>query len=326
MIVTLTMNPALDKTIELGAALAHGDVQRSRGSHLQAAGKGVNVSRAIAQAGVKTLAVLPGAGTDPLLRQLILDDVDHRSVHIDHLLRTNITITDPDGTTTKINEQGPVLNSAVLQELVRVVVEVSRTATWLVLAGSLPPGVEPGFYAELVATVRTALGDAAPKIAVDTSEAPLRALFADGVTTRPDLIKPNAEELAELTGQGTAAGFEDSPIAAATAARTLVDRGVGAVLATLGAGGAVLVTAEGAWTASHAPIVPRSTVGAGDSALAGYLLADVAGYSPAHCLSRAVAYGSAAASLPGSAIPTPNQLAPDEVTVAELSNTPRTTS
>jgi len=122
MIVTLTMNPALDKTIELGAALAHGDVQRSRGSHLQAAGKGVNVSRAIAQAGVKTLAVLPGAGTDPLLRQLILDDVDHRSVHIDHLLRTNITITDPDGTTTKINEQGPVLNSAVLEELVRVVV------------------------------------------------------------------------------------------------------------------------------------------------------------------------------------------------------------
>src|SRR6185312_3495605 len=116
---------------------------------------------------------------------------------------------------------GPVLNSAVLQELVRVVVEVSRTATWLVLAGSLPPGVEPDFYAELVATVRTALGDAAPKIAVDTSEAPLRALFADGVTTRPDLIKPNSEELAELTGQGTAAGFEDSPIAAATAARTL---------------------------------------------------------------------------------------------------------
>ncbi|MFL4475869.1 1-phosphofructokinase family hexose kinase [Paeniglutamicibacter sp. MACA_103] len=326
MIVTLTMNPALDTTIELGAPLAHGGVQRSLGSHTQAAGKGVNVSRAIASAGVKTLAVLPGAETDPLLRRLVADDLEHRSVHIGALLRTNITLTDPDGTTTKINEQGPVLNAAVLQEIVRVVVDVSRSASWLALAGSLPPGADPGFYADLVATVREALGDAAPKIAVDTSEAPLRALFAAQVQQLPDLIKPNAEELAELAGQGSAEAFEDSPTATAAAARALLDRGVGTVLATLGANGAVLVNADGAWHATHAPITPRSTVGAGDSALAGYLLADEAGETAPGRLARAVAYGSAAASLPGSAIPTPIQLAPDAVSVEELTLIPRTMS
>ncbi|EMR00492.1 1-phosphofructokinase family hexose kinase [Paeniglutamicibacter gangotriensis] len=326
MIITLTMNPALDKTIELDAALDHGGVQRSRGTHTQAAGKGVNVSRAIKQAGGRTLAVLPGAGTDPLLRQLVADDVEHRSVHIDHLLRTNITITDPDGTTTKINEQGPLLNKAVLEEIVRVIVELSRSASWLVLAGSLPPGVKDSFYADLLATVRGSLGLAAPKIAVDTSGDPLRALFAAEVTELPDLIKPNAEELAELTDQGPDTDFENSPTVTAAAAQLLVDRGVGTVLATLGAGGAVLVDSEGSWHAAHAPITPRSTVGAGDSSLAGYLLADAAGEPAPQRLARAVAYGSAAASLPGSAIPTPYQLDHDAVSVAELITTPRTKS
>ena len=78
-----------------------------------------------------------------------------------------------------------------------------------------------------------------------------------------------------------------------------------AVLATLGAAGALLVTAEGAWAATPPPITVRSTVGAGDSSVAGFILADVAGGSPADCLASAVSHGSAAASLPGTTLPTP---------------------
>lgn len=315
MIVTLTMNPSLDKTVELNIPLAHGQVQRAAATHVQAAGKGVNVARAIEQAGQPVLAVLPGAAADPLVRTLESDGLAHRCVEIDQPLRTNITLTDPDGTTTKINEPGPTLEADTQQRLMDLVCEVAAGAHWLVLAGSLPPGVNPDFYARLCAAVRQRLGARAPKIAVDTSGAPLARLFAFDQAHLPDLIKPNAEELTELVAQDSEVGFEHSPAAAARAASHLVHRGVGAVLATIGAQGAVLATGRGAWHATHAPVTARSTVGAGDSALAGYLIADTAGADVAGRLARAVAYGSAAVTLPGSTIPSPTHLALDAVSV-----------
>jgi 1-phosphofructokinase len=106
--------------------------------------------------------------------------------------------------------------------------------------------------------------------------------------------------------------------AAAAAARTLLARGTRAVLATLGGRGAVLVNADGAWVATPPPTAVRSTVGAGDSALAGYLLADLAGADAAGRLQRAVAYGPAAASLPGSTAPRPDDTTPDAVRVEAL--------
>lgn len=99
------------------------------------------------------------------------------------------------------------------------------------------------------------------------------------------------------------------------AAANLVERGVGAVLGTLGASGAVLVTAEGAWVATPPPITPRSTVGAGDSSVAGYVLAETAGQSAPDRLRNAVAYGSAAASLAGSTLPRPNEVNASDVVV-----------
>ena len=121
-------------------------------------------------------------------------------------------------------------------------------------------------------------------MAVDTSEAPLTALAAGFEVGAPDLIKPNAEELAGLVG-GSASELEDAaaqgdPAPVVAAATQLIDRGVGAVLATLGAAGAVLVNREGAWHATPPPITPRSTVGAGDASLAGYLRATVGGAEP----------------------------------------------
>ena len=117
-------------------------------------------------------------------------------------------------------------------------------------------------------------------------------------------MKPNGEELASLTG-GDADAIEADPVAAARAAEVLVARGVEAVLATLGGAGAVLVTADGAWHATPPPTTVVSTVGAGDSSLFGYLLGDLRGHEPAERLRLAVSYGSAAAGLPGTTIPTP---------------------
>ncbi|WP_190264434.1 1-phosphofructokinase family hexose kinase [Glutamicibacter nicotianae] len=326
MIITLTANPALDKTIELGEPLAPGAVQRAVASHVQAAGKGVNVSRAIAAAGGATLAVLPGASTDPLVTALAHDQLAHRNLPIAEALRTNTTLTDPDGTTTKINEPGPALDAQQLAELGELVAEAAAGASWLVMAGSLPPGVPAGFYAQLTAKLRAALGAKCPKIAVDTSGAPLLELFAHGQQHIPDLVKPNAEELAQLAGGYSEAALEGSIELAAGCAQQLLDRGAGAVLATLGAQGALLVTKQGAWHGSHTPITPRSTVGAGDSSLAGYLLADAAGASAPERLRNAVAYGAAATQLPGSTIPTESDLTAGAVTVSELTSTQGTES
>ena len=147
----------------------------------------------------------------------------------------------------------------------------------MVLSGSLPPGVPDDWYADVVAR----LHDFDCRVAVDTSEGPLSALAAAFDRAAPDLIKPNSEELAGLSGRSAeeleSAAHHGDPEPVVSAALDLVRRGVGGVLATLGAAGAVLVDGNGAWIATPPPITPRSTVGAGDSSLAGYLRADVGG-------------------------------------------------
>ncbi|HCU76954.1 1-phosphofructokinase family hexose kinase, partial [Microbacterium sp. UBA837] len=213
---------------------------------------------------------------------------------------------------TKINEPGSPLSAAAVAALHDVVAAEAPRASWVVLAGSLPPGADVELLADLARTARIAAP--AVRIAVDTSGAPLTALRTAGV--RIDLIKPNLEELAELTGSNPAT--LGTPEAVASACTALRADGIAAVLATLGAAGAVLASADGAWHATHPPVIARSTVGAGDSSLAGYLIADAERLSPAARLARAVAYGSAAVSLPGTTIPRPTDTRPDQVTVTEI--------
>jgi 1-phosphofructokinase len=229
-------------------------------------------------------------------------------VSVTGTVRTNLTITEPDGTTTKLNEPGAMLDDSARDALTRAVVDAAAGASWVVLSGSLPPGMPDDWYAEVVAT----LAPAACKVAVDTSERPLDALAAAFGRAAPDVIKPNAEELASLVGASPAelesAAASGDPAPVVLAANRLIDRGARTVLVTLGAAGAVLVDPTGAWMATPPPITPRSTVGAGDSSLAGYLRAEVGGAEPPQRLQMAVAYGSAAAALPGSALPSPNQI------------------
>lgn len=317
MIVTLTANPSLDRTVALSGALQRGQVQRALTTTSDPGGKGVNVARVVTAAGCPAVAVLPGRDDDPLLLALRQAGVAHRPVAVAGHARVNLTLSEPDGTTTKVNEPGLPLDAELLDALTACLVREAAGARWAVLSGSLPPGVPAGWYVELVERLRRT----GAAVALDTSGAPLLAAVADGVPSLPDLLKPNGEELAELTGRDGPA-LERDPVLAADAAADLVRRGVGAVLATLGAAGAVLVTSEGAWSATPPAIRPRSTVGAGDSSLAGYLLADLAGAGPEERLRSAVAHGAAAASLPGSSLPGPHDLDLAGVTVRPLAPHP----
>ena len=322
MIVTVTPNPSIDRTVTLPARLVRGAVHRVQSVSTEPGGKGVNVARALTLAGLDTLAILPAGGRDPILSALQSCGVPFYAVPVDGAVRTNLTITESDGTTTKINEPGAVIDEAALAALTAAILDRAESARWVVLSGSLPPGMPDSWYAEVVARLQPF--DC--KVAVDTSDAPLAALAAEFGRAAPDLIKPNAEELAGLAGAAAgdleAALAQGDPDPVVSAARQLIDRGARTVLATLGAAGAVLVDDTGSWLATPPPIKPRSTVGAGDSSLAGYVRADVAGAQPPQRLQMAVAYGSGAAALPGSALPSPAQIDLDDVAVNPISPYP----
>lgn len=313
MILTLTANPSHDRTVVLASALERGAVIRADSVIAQPGGKGVNIARACVSAGVPAMAVLPAAKDDPFVLELLAAGIDCRPVHHDGALRVNITITEPDGTTTKLNSPGPSLTDDVRRDLGEALRRRAAAADWVVLAGSLPPGAPPEWYADLVVMLRAS----GARVAVDTSDEPLRALVSRLPEAAPHLMKPNGEELAQFTGDDPQR-LESDPAAAAKAARTLVESGVETVLATLGARGAVLVTTSGAWHAEPPPVTVVSTVGAGDSSLFGYLLGELRGRRPQERLALAVAYGSAAAGLPGTTIPQPDQVRAELVSVHAL--------
>ena len=315
MILTVTPNPSIDRTVVLPGSLVRGAVHRADAVLFQPGGKGVNISRACVAAGEPTVAVLPVGADDPFVTELVHAGVTVRPSPPAGPMRINLTINEPDGTTTKINTSGATVG---LDELARLAALVAATAAeqrpgWVVLAGSLPPGAPADWYAALTTDLRAA----GHRVAVDTSEAPLDAVLAAGGAGAPDLVKPNAEELAAAVG-GDAAALETDPYAAAAAASTLVGRAAGTVLATLGEAGAVLVDATGAWHAAPPSTTVVSTVGAGDASLCGYLLAELRGAGPEERLAQAVAYGAAAASLAGTTPPAPTDVRTAEVRVHRL--------
>ncbi|MFT4088050.1 MAG: 1-phosphofructokinase family hexose kinase [Gordonia sp. (in: high G+C Gram-positive bacteria)] len=304
MIVTVTANPSMDRTIELSGELLRGQVLRAARVTDQPGGKGVNVAGAVRDAGLETMAVLPARAGDPLLAEIAGAGLPYCAVPIDGAVRTNITLAEPDGTTTKVNEPGATLTAADSEALIALTLDAARGASWVALCGSLPPGLPNDWYA----TMTRLLTEVGVKVAVDTSGKPL----AEVARAHPDLLKPNAAELAELTG-GDPEAMESmaaagDPSAAADAARSLVEQTGGSVLTTLGGAGALLTTPHGTWQAVAPRITVRSTVGAGDSSLAGYLIADHEGAVESLRLASAVAYGSAAASLPGTTPPKPSDV------------------
>ncbi|MGO1166238.1 MAG: 1-phosphofructokinase [Janibacter sp.] len=311
MIITLTPNPSIDRTVAF-PELYRGAVNRASSSRIDPGGKGVNISRALTAHGASTVAVLPEGGPEGHLMAELLDDagVARHGVGIRESVRLNVTAVEPDGTTTKLNEPGPTLDEGEVRALLEAVASDVRAArgapVWVVSCGSLPPGAPVDLHARLVRSAR----EAGALVAVDSSGDPLRPAVAQ----HPDLIKPNRVELEELVGAdlSTLGDVID-------AATGLVAAGVGTVAVSLGRDGAVLVDAAGATHARAAIGRPRSTVGAGDCMLAG-LIHDLSAGRPAEdALRTGVLWGAAAVALPGSRVPGPDDLAGIAV---ETSTTP----
>jgi 1-phosphofructokinase len=296
----LTLNPSLDRSIEVDR-LERGSVIRATSTRLEPGGKGVNVSLALQANGLKTRAVVPRGSRegDELVRLLAAEGLDMVAIPTPGRTRSNITIAEPDGTVTKINEPGAPLSPAELDAMAEAVLAAADSAGWVVVSGRLPPEVPADFYARLC--VRC--GAAGVRAAVDTSGPALLAAIA----ARPALVKPNREELAGAVGMPI-----DTLADVIDAAGRLRTMGASCVLVSLGADGAVLVEDDGV-TIGESPVEePRSSVGAGDALLAGFL---AGGGRGADALAEGLAWAAAAVRLPGTRMPGPNDIRRDTVRI-----------
>ena len=311
MIVTVTPNPSIDRTLNV-PAVRRGEVIRVREASSEAGGKGINVSRALAQMGVPTLAIAPAsAPTRSRLDELIGGAFPLRTVPIDGEIRVNVSLVEPDGTVTKVNEPGPTLTeleaAAVLDAVVAAIMETlpagadtgadgsggrspsslldGRDEPWVVGCGSLPPGVPETFYAQLAARLPSPI-----RVAVDADRIALRAVLRTSVT----LLKPNRSELEEVVGRELPTLGD-----VADAAAELVAGGPERILVSLGPDGALVVDRSGACHAEARIDDVANPVGAGDALLAGFLAAG----ATAAALPTAIAWSVAACRAPGTRMP-----------------------
>lgn len=293
MIVALTPNPSVDRTVEVDA-LVRGVVARARGNRVDPGGKGVNIVGALVAHGHDAIAVLPSGGWEGVQLNKLLEEEGITSVQVPIAgsTRANISVSEPDGTVTKFNEPGPRLSPGEIEALIQATADAAVGAPWVVGCGSLPPGPADDFYALVID--RLARSDT--KVAIDTSGPALLKSLSSG----PDVIKPNLEELSE------AANVEISTLGdALCAARTLQDQGVATLIASLGSDGALYVDENCAVHAEALVGKPRSAVGAGDALLAGFL---AHGGHGIEAFAHGVSWAAAAVRLPGTRTPGPDDV------------------
>jgi 1-phosphofructokinase len=263
-IATVTLNPAIDQTVTIPDFKA-GGVNRVESMRADAGGKGVNVAAFLADYGVATTATgFLGRENTQLFEHFFGEKkIADRFVRINGSTRTGIKIVDPvRQETTDINYPGMAPASEDIQTLIGVIERLAADHRWFVLAGSIPAGVPPTIYAELIRTVAACGG----RVALDTSgEALIHAL-----ESVPALIKPNLDELEACLGRRLER--RDQVLAAA---RQLLARGIETVVVSMGAEGALFVEADGTVQAMPPAVGVVSTVGAGDALLSGTLAAKI---------------------------------------------------
>jgi 1-phosphofructokinase len=284
-LVAVALNPAIDRTLRVPHLQLGGHLV-GRLVAVQPAGKAVNVARLLGSLGrpcVLTGFVGEGDGSR-FERSFVGSPVTVSLLEVAGRTRENITLVDPDrGVETHIRDAGFPVTPAHVARLTDRLAALARPGVTVVFSGSMPPGMLAEMFAALLAFCR----DKGARVAVDSSGHGLDAVRS---TAGLWLVKPNRDELAELTGRTVAS---DADLLAAAA--SLRER-VGTLLVSLGADGAILFHPAGAWRAHpHAePAAVLKTVGSGDALVAGYLHADAAGRDPADCLRLAVACGTAA--------------------------------
>ena len=302
MIITVTTNPSIDRTVAVND-LVLGGVNRGDLSAIDPGGKGVNVSRALAAYGAETHAVLVcgDLGSQWFAKKLNENNVPHTVIKAEGITRSNVTLQESDGTVTKINEPGFELSDEVIHQLHQTLENLNLKNNWVVLAGRLNPGADVNTYLQLAQFARFQ----GAKIAIDGSGAE----FREALKANPELIKPNQFELAELVGRPLKTIHD-----VIGAAREVIDGGVEQVLCSLGKDGAILVTKDEVMHCEPEQSAMGTPVGAGDILLAIYL----GGGARPSALKDAIAWSAASVPLPGTAIPTPAQAAAVGVKVNEV--------
>lgn len=292
MIYTLTLNPALDKTL-LATGLEPGTINRAQVLRLDWGGKGINVSRALRNLGQQSTATgFLGGAAGALLEQGLAElNIATAFIRVAGETRTNLTIHDQSrGRLIKLNEAGPPITAqdiATLQDRIRA---LAAPGDLWVLAGKLPPGAPDKLYASLISLLQ---GQGACAL-LDTSGEPLRL----GCAAKPYLIKPNRAEAEQLLGRELTDFAE-----LCRALRDLLGLGIPLVLLSLGAEGAMVAEAGGdAFWARPPQVAARSNIGAGDSLLAGFVWATVKGWPLAEAIRWAAAAGTAATLEEGSGV------------------------
>lgn len=286
-ITTITLNPAIDRTVTIPAFTA-GAVNRVEHVSDRAGGKGINVAAALAAAGFKvTVLGFLGRNNEAVFSGFFAArSIEDRCLRLPGSTRVGIKITDPvRQETTDINFPGLTPTTGEMTTLCEQVNGLRDG--WCVISGSLPPGVPEGIYRKFVALLK----GHGVRTVLDSSGTALREALQAG----PDIVKPNVHELEELLGR--ALPDESSVIAAA---RELVAGGVGVVAVSRGADGACFVTQDEVVIARPPAVTVHSTVGAGDAMVAGIVaghlqdlpLAGIARLATAFSLSALTRTGS----------------------------------
>jgi len=301
-VLTVTLNPALDLTVRL-ASLRLGEVNRSEGLDVHAAGKGLNVAQVLADHGHQlTVTGFLGEGNPQAFEHLFAArGFADEFVRVAGETRSNIKLAEAEGQVTDINGPGLAVSDAQRDDLLARIERLAPAHDLVVVAGSLPGGVDSAWFAELLRRLKQ-LG---VRVALDTSGAALRA----GLETAPWLVKPNEEELAE------ARGISPDPEALAGEARRLQAEGIEHVVVSQGAQGVSWFSSREAWHANPPKVRVVSTVGAGDSLLAGMLHGLLEGWPAERTLAHAAAIAAQAVGQVGFGITDWAQLAEFEASV-----------
>lgn len=299
MIITVTLNPALDKTITI-PSFAIDRVNRVTSGRMDPGGKGINVSKVIHSLGGESvaIAVVGGAAGEYIRDQL--DDMGIRNdcAFVRAQTRTNLKIVDPDHqTNTDLNEPGAALQMQTLKEVWDKIDDHVNPGDTVVLAGKNPPGVPDDLLAEWV----TKLRQQDVKVALDTVGTAMKI----GVAAGPTLIKPNDAELSELCETEL-----DTVAQLLAAAQKVVDNGVEYVIVSMGEDGALFVGRDLALHAHGIQVPVGSTVGAGDAMMASIVLDLERGLDWEQIAARAVATSAAKVMCNGSQAPTPAEIEP----------------
>lgn len=297
MIYTLTLNPAIDKAVYLDSL--HIDaVNRVSYTKLNAGGKGINISRALRQMQVDSVAFAFTGGQDGAKLQELSqkDGVALACVETAAPTRENVKIIDVlSRTFTDLNEAGGPVTLGETTELLDRLMSAVRPGDIVALSGSVPAGIPKKIYQDITNRCH-ALG---VKVVADCDGEALSHCIA----ALPDVIKPNNFELSELLKRPLP--DRDALI---EGAQELVHLGIGAVLITLGGDGALSVSKEGVFHAAGIKVPVLSTVGAGDTFLAGYIKAMTLGENAARSLARAMSASTAKVQFEGTDMPGQNRL------------------